>query len=65
MNINVFIQRENKTHELDVNSIKNIFSKLNINENEVIIIRKDEIITINTKLNDNDKIELLSVISGG
>jgi|TARA_B100001971_G_C18150961_1_gene515794 sulfur carrier protein ThiS len=65
MKINVFIQRENKTHELDVNSIKNIFSKLNINENEVIIIRKDEIITINTKLNDNDKIELLSVISGG
>tara|TARA_Y100000310_G_scaffold41659_2_gene38953 strand:- start:9273 stop:9458 length:186 start_codon:yes stop_codon:yes gene_type:complete len=61
----VFIQRENKNHELNVNSIKDIFSKLNINENEVIIIKNDEIITTNSKLNDNDKIELLSVISGG
>ncbi|MDP6642087.1 MAG: MoaD/ThiS family protein [Candidatus Nanoarchaeia archaeon] len=65
MKVNVFIQRENKNHELNVNSIKDIFSKLNINENEVIIIKNDEIITTNSKLNDNDKIELLSVISGG
>ncbi len=65
MKINVFIQRKNENHSLNINSIKEIFEKLNINENEVIIVRNDEVITKDAKLNDNDKIELLSVISGG
>jgi len=65
MKINVFIQRRNEFHNLDINSIKDIFTRLNINENEVIIVRNDEIITKDAILSENDKIELLSVISGG
>ena len=65
MKINVFIQRKNENHEINVNSIKEIFTRLNLNENEVIIVRNDEIITKDAKLNENDRIELLSVISGG
>ncbi|MBI2668175.1 MoaD/ThiS family protein [Candidatus Woesearchaeota archaeon] len=65
MKINVFIQRKNENHNLDVNSIKEIFTRLSLNENEVIIVRNDEIITKDAKLNENDRIELLSVISGG
>ena len=38
---------------------------MKINENEVIIVRNDELITKDAKLKENDKIELLSVISGG
>lgn len=65
MKINVFIQRRKENHELSVNSISEIFDELKINENEVIIVRNDELITKDAKLKENDKIELLSVISGG
>ena len=65
MKINVFIQRRKENHELNVNSISEIFDELKINENEVIIVRNDELITKDAKLKENDKIELLSVISGG
>ena len=65
MKINVFIQRRKENHELNVNSISEIFDELKINENEVIIVRNDELITKDAKLKENDIIELLSVISGG
>ena len=48
----------------DNNATGNIVYE-NINENEVIIVRNDEIITKDAKLNENDRIELLCVISGG
>ena len=68
MKINVFIDRENKEKsiELDVNSsVKDLLSKLNINPVTVIVSRKDNIIMEDEKVNDNDKINLISVISGG
>jgi len=65
MKINVFIQRRKENHELNVNSISEIFDELKINKNEVIIVRNDELITKDAKLKENDIIELLSVISGG
>ena len=68
MKINVFIDRENKEKsiELDANSsIKDLLSKLNINPVTVIVSRNDNIITEDEKVNDNDKINLISVISGG
>lgn len=68
MQINVFIDRENKEKviELDANSsIKDLLSKLNINPVTVIVSRNDEIITEDEEIKDNDKINLISVISGG
>ena len=68
MKINVFIDRENKEKsiELDVNSsVKDLLSKLNINPITVIVSRNDNIIMEDEKVNDNDKINLISVISGG
>ena len=68
MQINVFIDRENKEKsiELDANSsVKDLLSKLNINPVTVIVSRNDNIITEDEKVNDNDKINLISVISGG
>jgi len=68
MQINVFFDRENKekTIELDVNSsVKDLLSKMNINPVTVIVSKDNNIIMENEKINDKDKIKLISVISGG
>lgn len=66
--INVFIDRENKntTIKLDNNSVVlDLLKKLSINPVTVIVSRDNELILEDEKLNDNDKIRVLSVISGG
>ena len=66
--ISVFIDRENKnaTLEIDNNSlVKDLLKKLNINPVTVIVSRKNELILEDEKLNENDEIKILSVISGG
>ena len=68
MQINVFFDRENKekTIELDINtSVKDLLTKMDINPVTVIVSRDSNIITEDEKINDNDKIKLISVISGG
>jgi len=42
-----------------------LFKKIKVDPNTVIITRKNELITEKAKLNNNDEIKLLSVISGG
>lgn len=66
--ISVFIDRENKntTLELDNNSlVVDLLKKLNINPVTVIVSRNNELILEDEKLNENDEIKILSVISGG
>jgi sulfur carrier protein ThiS len=68
MQINVFYDKENKEKiiELDTNSsVKDLLEKTNINPVTVIASRDDNILTEDQKLNDKDKIKLISVISGG
>ncbi len=65
MKIKVYIEKEQKTKQLDVKSIKQILKKLKINPETVIITRNNKIVTEDTKLNKNETIKLLSVISGG
>jgi len=68
MQINVFFDRENKEKsiELDFNSsVKDLLSKMNINPVTVIVSRDSSIITEDEIVNDKDKINLISVISGG
>ena len=68
INVNVFIDRENKntTLNLDNNSIvSDLLKKLSINPVTVIVSRNNELILEDEKLNNNDKINILSVISGG
>ena len=66
--VNIFIDRENKnkTIELDKNSVViDLLKELNINPVTVIVSRNNELILEDEKLNDNDEIKILSVISGG
>ena len=68
MQINVFFDREKKEKdiELDENSsIKDLLAKMNINPVTVIVSRENNIILEDDKINDKDKIKLISVISGG
>ena len=68
MKVNVFYDRDNteQTVELDNDtSVKELLTKIKINPVTVIVSRDDDIIMEDEKVNDNDKIKLISVISGG
>lgn len=64
-NVKVFIERENITKKINANSISSLLKKLNINPEVVLISKNSELVTMRSKLKENDEIRLLSVISGG
>ena len=63
--VNVFIERENKTVNVNGSNANEILNKLNINPETVLICRNNELILLNSRINENDELKLLSVISGG
>ena len=66
--VNVFIDRENKNAKLDLENnsiVTDLLKKLDINPVTVIVSRNNELILEEEKLNNNDEIRILSVISGG
>jgi len=60
-----FIEKENKTVNVKAKTIKELLQKLSINPDEVLIVRNNELVTLDAKLAEQDSIKLLSVISGG
>ena len=68
INVKVFVDRENKNGSLQLNKkavVADLLKELNINPVTVIVSRDNELILEDEKLNDNDEIKILSVISGG
>jgi len=68
MQISVFYDRENKENTIEIgenSSVKDLLANMKINPVTVIVSRDNNIITEDEKVNDNDKIRLISVISGG
>ena len=68
MQINVFMERENKQTKVELDkfsSLKDLLNELEINPVTVIVTRNDELIPENEKLRDNDEIKIMPVISGG
>jgi len=61
----VFIERENKKVNIKAKDIDEIIKKLNINKEEVIIVKNNELTSKNEKLKEKDEVKFLSVISGG
>ncbi|MBU0470238.1 MAG: MoaD/ThiS family protein [Nanoarchaeota archaeon] len=67
MNLEIFDERANTTKKVQTDSItvKDLLLQLNINFETVLITRNNEVLTEDETLNDNDCLEILSVISGG
>ena len=68
LNVSVFVDRDNKNTIIELNNeaiVLDLLKKLNINPVTVIVSRNNELILEDEKLNDNDEIKILSVISGG
>ena len=66
--VKIFVDRDNsnKSMELENNSsVMDLLKKLDINPVTVIVSRNNELILEDEKLNDNDELRILSVISGG
>jgi sulfur carrier protein ThiS len=68
MQINVFFDREKKEKTIEVGEnslIRDLLAKMNVNPVTVIVSRDGNIIMEDDEINDKDKINLISVISGG
>lgn len=67
MNITAFKERDNCTETIAFSgkTVQEFLQQIKVNPETVIVVRNNEVITEQETLHDNDKIELLSVISGG
>ena len=65
MKIKVYVDKGKKVENINVETIPEIFKKLNLSTDSFIIIRNNELITEDASLKDGDSIKLLSVVSGG
>ena len=64
----IFLEKENKTIYLELKkeeTLKDIIKKLDISLDSVILVKNDQISLEDEKINDKDKIKILSVVSGG
>ena len=62
----VFIERTKEEKDLSFSgTVSSLLKKLKINPVAVIVTRKDEVLTQDQHISDNDRVKILSVISGG
>jgi sulfur carrier protein ThiS len=62
----VILEREQSTKVLTFNgTVQALLKELHINEETVLVIRNNTVLTTEEILNNNDTIDILSVISGG
>ncbi|MBT3836112.1 MoaD/ThiS family protein [Candidatus Woesearchaeota archaeon] len=67
MNITIFNEKDRTTTTLDFDksTVEDLLTHLNINSETVLVTRNNEILTEDELLNNDDTIEILSVVSGG
>lgn len=68
MRVHVFIDRQSKNNKIELKEnslVSDLLNILKINPVTVIVARNNEVIPEDEKLNDNDEIKILSVVSGG
>jgi len=53
------------TFEGSAIKVKDILQKLNLNDKVAFVVKNDEITDINERVCEKDKIEVISVVSGG
>ncbi len=67
MKLTVFNERTQTTTavQFEGKTVKELLNYLSINPENVLVLRKEEVITTEETLQDGEKLYLLSVISGG
>jgi thiamine biosynthesis protein ThiS len=67
MHIGIFNEREQTTTKVEFagTKVKELLQQLKLNPEAFLVVRNNEVITEEEFLQENDFIELLSVISGG
>lgn len=66
MKMEVYLERENKTRKIKFKgTAKELLEKLGVNAAAVLVIRDNELITLDEKIKEKDKITIVSVVSGG
>ncbi|MBI3026629.1 MoaD/ThiS family protein [Candidatus Woesearchaeota archaeon] len=68
ISVKVFVDRENKNTEIrltDNSVVSDLLKKLRVNPVTVLVSRNNQLILDEERLNNNDEIKILSVISGG
>ncbi len=63
--VKVFIERENKNLNVNAKNVVELLKNLKINKEVVLVVKNGTLVTEDEKLDSKDKIELISVISGG
>ncbi len=62
----VYLERENRTKKIKFKgTAEELLKKLEINPAAVLVIRDKELITLDEKIKEKDKIKIVSVVSGG
>ncbi|HLD11098.1 MAG TPA: MoaD/ThiS family protein [Candidatus Nanoarchaeia archaeon] len=61
----VYIDRGCRNVEITKELVQDILFELNINPTTVLVSVNNELVDINYKVKQGDKVEILSVISGG
>ena len=67
MELTIFNEKENTTENISFNgnTVQELLKELKINSETVLVVRNEEVLTEEESLKENEKIDLLSVISGG
>ena len=63
--LKIYLERENKNKSVTADNVQVALKKLNINPTTVIVIKNNELVTLDSKLSSKDKIRIIPVISGG
>lgn len=62
----IFVEKQNKELEHRFNGTAlELLSILGINPEAVLVVKNNELVTMDESLSDSDRIKILSVISGG
>jgi len=67
MHLEIFNEREGSTILIEFagSKVKDLLDHLKLNPEAFLVVRNNEVVTEEEILQDQDKVELLSVISGG
>ena len=67
MNITIWHEREQREENVSFSgkTIAELLRLLSINPEVVLVVRNKEVLTLDQPLKNHDRVELLSVISGG